>query len=439
MTSRSKACARKTFSMFRRCQVPTQTPKKMLSSVSHKKRAFILPRVFSKVGLVPGVLMLIFVSAMTTWSAYVVGTFKLRHPEVHSIADAGYILGGHIGQEVLGVVYTFYMLSVCAGGLLGFSTALNAVSNHSACTVWFVLVSAVITYIFAIIRTIGKLSFLGWIGVASSLIAVTTTAIVIALQNKPSASRHTDYGLATFHIFGRPSLVDATHALGSIVFAYGGVPAFFTVVAEMREPKKFHRVVLFCQGFTTGTYLLVGLVIYIFCGDVVLSPALKSAGPVFKKVCYSLASPAIIIGSIIYLHLAAKYIFVRVLRGGPHLTTNSVKHWVTWISSVTACLVVAFFVAQAVSVSEHLVGFVGALFGSLMSINIMGMMWLYDNLHRRHCEQTWRFRGLVAWNIFMIVGGLFICIAGTYGSVALMIVAHRGKALPIFRCSDNSI
>jgi hypothetical protein len=38
-------------------------------------------------------------------SDYIVGCFKLRHPEVYGIDDAGGIMFGRIGKEVLGVVF----------------------------------------------------------------------------------------------------------------------------------------------------------------------------------------------------------------------------------------------------------------------------------------------------------------------------------------------
>ena len=37
---------------------------------------------FSTVGLIPGILMLVVIAIMTSWSSYIVGRFKLRHPEV---------------------------------------------------------------------------------------------------------------------------------------------------------------------------------------------------------------------------------------------------------------------------------------------------------------------------------------------------------------------
>ena len=51
--------------------------------------------------------------------------------------------------------------------MLGVSFALNAVSLHGTCTAVFVVVSALIAFGLASIRTLGKISWLAWVGMAS--------------------------------------------------------------------------------------------------------------------------------------------------------------------------------------------------------------------------------------------------------------------------------
>lgn len=47
-----------------------------------------------------------------------VGKFKLRHPDVYSVADVGYMLGGRVGQEFVAIAYWLYMTCVVGSGLL---------------------------------------------------------------------------------------------------------------------------------------------------------------------------------------------------------------------------------------------------------------------------------------------------------------------------------
>lgn len=48
--------------------------------------------------------------------------------------------------------------------MLSISIALNAISTHATCTAVFVAVAAIIVFIFASIRTLGRISWLAWVG-----------------------------------------------------------------------------------------------------------------------------------------------------------------------------------------------------------------------------------------------------------------------------------
>lgn len=130
-----------------------------------------IPAVFHSLGLVPGVIVILVIAAMTSWSNYIVGTFKLRHPDVYGIDDVGRKLFGRIGYEVFGVTFALYWIFVAGSGMLGISTALNALSSHGTCTAVFVAVAAIAGFGLGSIQTLGKISWLAWIGVVSILSA----------------------------------------------------------------------------------------------------------------------------------------------------------------------------------------------------------------------------------------------------------------------------
>lgn len=64
-----------------------------------------IPSVFDTLGLVPGIICLLFIAFLTGWSAWVIGDFKLRHPEVYSIDDVGQLLFGKPGRIIVGIIY----------------------------------------------------------------------------------------------------------------------------------------------------------------------------------------------------------------------------------------------------------------------------------------------------------------------------------------------
>jgi hypothetical protein len=145
----------------------------------------------------------------------------------------------------------------------------------------------------------------------------------------------------------------------------------------MRNPKDYPKALAMCQTFVTLSYLVsrfcglhrlgwslltfilpatqvIGGVVYHYCGQYVASPALGSAGPLLKKICYGLALPGLAVGMVLNTHLPAKYsesrsnmpnvvsamqaltpppppVFVRLLRNSRHLSENTPRHWIFWL------------------------------------------------------------------------------------------------------------
>ena len=64
-----------------------------------------IPQVFHSLGLIPGVICLLVIATMTSWSNYIVGVFKLRYPDVYGIDDVGRKLFGRVGYEFFGITF----------------------------------------------------------------------------------------------------------------------------------------------------------------------------------------------------------------------------------------------------------------------------------------------------------------------------------------------
>ncbi|RAK77482.1 uncharacterized protein BO72DRAFT_527637 [Aspergillus fijiensis CBS 313.89] len=399
-----------------------------------------IPQVYDTLGLIPGVICVCAIAAITTWSDYVIGTFKLRHPEVYAIDDAGELIFGRLGREVLGVGVCIYWIFCTGSGLLSTSIGLNAVSAHGTCTAVFVAVSAISAYCLASIRTLGRIKWTAWAGVGSILTAVLMVTIAVALQDRPSTAPQTGAWKSDYKLVGRPSFVKAITAVSSVVYAFAGTPGFFPIAAEMRNPALYTRALLICQTAVTATYISIGTVIYYFCGSYVASPALGSAGTLIKKVSYGIALPGLIASTIIVCHFASKYLFVRILRGSSHLTANTFTHWATWLSCTLAVTVSSYLIASGIPIFSDLVSLIGALLGTFMSFQPMGCMWLYDNWTRGREQPTLRWALLSMWSMLVIVLGAFLMVAGTYGSIENIIATSRQKESggSAWSCADNS-
>lgn len=114
-----------------------------------------------------------------------------------------------------------------------------------------------------------------------------------------------------YKLFGSPSFVEAMTAVSTITLAYAGAPAFFNVVSEMRDPHLFTRSLTICQVIVTAIYIVVGTVVYYYCGSHVASPALGSAGPLLKKISYGFALPGLCVSVVLFLHVSLRFILVH--------------------------------------------------------------------------------------------------------------------------------
>ena len=141
-----------------------------------------IPQVFESLGLIPGIICVVLIGSMITWANYIVGAFKLRHPAVYGIEDIGKLFLGRFGYEFFGWLFALCKCNcgiskwllieedwVCtaSASFIGLSTCFNAISSHGACTAIFVAVAAIIGFIFGSIQTLGRISWLAWVGITS--------------------------------------------------------------------------------------------------------------------------------------------------------------------------------------------------------------------------------------------------------------------------------
>ena len=64
-----------------------------------------IPAVLDVLGMVPGVICLLIVGIITTWTNYMIGQFKLNHRSVYSIDDMGEKALGRFGKEFFAGAY----------------------------------------------------------------------------------------------------------------------------------------------------------------------------------------------------------------------------------------------------------------------------------------------------------------------------------------------
>lgn len=261
--------------------------------------------------------------------------------------------------------------------------------------------------------------------------------IAVGVQDRPNDAPQEGPWDKDFKIFNKTDFAGGISAVATILFAAAGTPTYFGIISEMREPRLYHRAMLINQTFVTLVYIIIGSIVYWYCGQYVSQPSLGSAGHVMKKICYGLSIPGLFFSVILWIHIPAKFIFVRLLRGSKHLTSNSPTHWMTWLLASFACTTIAYIIGSAIPILNSIISLVGALIAPTLCVTPFGVMWLHDNVKGRNWTQlsTWK-KVNALWAVAVVCIGIFITGAGTYGAV-MTIIAQPGGGSP-WSCADNS-
>lgn len=332
------------------------------------------------------------------------------------------VLGGPILREITGFLFLVAYVLCSGSGILGVSIAFNALSNHGACTIWFSFTAAVLVIATASVRKFQQIAWLTWAGFISIFMAVFIVVIAVTTLDRPAAAPQTgDYDLG-YAVIAYPTFAVGMTASATIFVSTAGTSAFLPVISEMRHPKDFRKALFLCMGICNAAYLSLSLVVFRWCGKWVASPSLGSAGPTIKKVSYGIGLIGLIVSGCLYLHVAAKYLFVRILRNSPHLQTNSIVHWVTWLSCTIGLGSLAWILAEAIPIFNYLIALTGSICFAPLAIALPGGLWLYDHGAYRSGSIGQKAMYWAHWLLPLI--GAFLCVGGTYGVVKSIINAY---------------
>ncbi|KAL1303747.1 hypothetical protein AAFC00_007090 [Neodothiora populina] len=384
-----------------------------------------LPGVLAKVGLVGGLISIVALGIVTTYSGYVLWQFRMRYPHITNYGDVGGVLLGPIGKEVFGAAYIIYCIFCMASHLLTFTIAMNVLTQHATCTIVWGVVGLVIFTILSIPRTLKNVSFLSIISFTSIVSAVMIT--MVALGVSPQAAQN--MMKASYH----PTFSSAFNSISNVVFAYGGHVAWISFISELRDPKEFPKSLILLQTVDISLYIVAATVIYRYAGENVTSPALSSNSPIVRKVAWGIALPTIIIAGVIFAHVTAKYVYLRMFAGSKYLHSRGLVATGSWIGLATLVWVIAWIIAESIPNFSDLLGIISALFASWFSYGLPGICWFYLNWHDgwfNTAKKIW----LSMCNLVLIILGFIICGVGLYASGYQMSIDTTGKS---WSCADN--
>ncbi|RMY02963.1 hypothetical protein D0868_07707 [Hortaea werneckii] len=312
---------------------------------------------------------------------------------------------------------------LCSGsGIVGVSIGLNALSTHAACTVWWAFLATMVVSGTASVRKFHQIGWLTWAGFISIFAAVLIVVIAVTTRNRPAAAPATgEYDLG-FYAVAYPSFAAGMVAACTVFVSSAGTSAFLPVISEMKNPRDFGKALFLCMSLITAASLAFSLVVYRWYGQWVASPSLGSAGQTVKMVAYGVGLVGLIVSACLYLHVAAKYCFVRVLRRTRHLQENTITHWVTWLGLTFGRGALAFALAMAIPIFQYLIALTGSICFAPLALSLPGWLWIYD--HKSWYKGSALQQAAFCFHAFLIPLGLFILVGGTYGLVEEIIQAY---------------
>ncbi|OCH96560.1 amino acid transporter [Obba rivulosa] len=386
-----------------------------------------LPNAMAVVGIVPSLILTIFFGVFGLFTAKLLIDFKLNHPNVHTMGDAGDIIFGPVGREVLGLGTLIFSIFATGSELLSGQLALTELSNNGLCATFLLLIFSAVTFVISLPRTLGRLS---WLGLFSALF-ITLCGILAMVGSRIDAVPG-----RIINATASASFFDAFLAITGPVFAYAGHFMFFILISEMTRPQDAMKAAWVLQVFSTIFYAVFSVVVYVYLGSTVASPSLLSLSPVWSKITFAVGLGNFLLSGALYSHVAAKLVFVRLFRSSRHLYSHTVTGWSVWTLLCFACTAAAFVLATAVPVFSDFVGIAASLFASWYTYGIAGFFWLHDAYHLGNGWEELKRRWIgTTLAILTILAGAFICVAGTYVSIKLIVEAYQsGLAGKPFAC-----
>ncbi|KAH7882791.1 transmembrane amino acid transporter protein-domain-containing protein [Phlebopus sp. FC_14] len=388
-----------------------------------------LPSALAVVGIVPALVLIIFLGLFGLFTAKLLIDFKSNHPGVHNMGDAGLLMWDSLAREVLSAGTIIFAISGTGSLLLTGQQALSTLSDSRICSVYWVIICGVVTLTISLPRTLNRLTWLAF--VSGFTITLSGVVAMIGAAMNPVSGRILDVTIQT-------NFYEAFLAVTNPVFAYAGHFIFFILISEMRRPQDAMKAACCLQGFATTFYVVFSIVMYAYIGNGVQSPALLSLPPNWAKASFAIALVNFLITGGILIHTAAKTLFIRLFRRSSHLYSHTILGWAVWCALCFTGVFIAVLFAVAVPIFSYLIGISASLFAAWYTYGLAGFFWIHDTYHLKGGSAAfWKRPFGTALAMLTVLAGAFICIAGTYVSIKLIADAYAaGLVGKPFSCSS---
>ncbi|KAK2011647.1 transmembrane amino acid transporter [Colletotrichum eremochloae] len=388
-----------------------------------------LPAAFATLGMVAGVILSLGLGLIAIYTSDVVGQVKIKFPHVSHYADAGQLMFGRWGYEIIGAMFALQLTFLVSSHTLTGAIAFGNITDNGACSIVFSVVSAIILLILAIPPSFAEVAILGYIDFVSIILAIGITIIATGV-NKGEITT------AAWSAWPKEGVTfaEAFIAITNIVFAYSFAICQFSFMDEMHTPKDYVKSIWALGLIEIFIYTVTGALIYAFVGQEVKSPALLSAGHTISKVAFGVALPVIFISGSINTTVVGRYLHGRYFKDSIIRFINTKMGWITWLGLITFITVIAFIIAEAIPFFSELLSISSSLFISGFTFYFPALMWFMLIRDGSPFATQNLTRTILNGLVFII--GVIVLVCGTYASIVEIDLKFKnGKISSPFTCA----
>ncbi|KAN0065389.1 hypothetical protein ACQY0O_001225 [Thecaphora frezii] len=398
-----------------------------------------IPKVAVTIGVVPFLILSFFFAYLCWYTGILYYELKRHFPGVQNLQDAGSLMFGPYGGQILGFAQLIFSIFLQGNHVLLGAQAFDVLGWHS-CAIGLAAVFAVISFLFTLPRSYKLFAFLAFASFSSIFTVVVFAMITSGITGPTNVSP----GAPPISVkaFGPPDGMEVDFLTGflyvlNLFVSFGAIPSYLPILSEMKNPLDFKKSMVTLTVVQLVLYTIVGGVVYHNLGQYTTSPSLNSLSPLLAKIAYGLALPTIIIAGCESGQVAAKHIYVMVFRSRPrHIHESTTVGWVAWVVINAVTWTIAFILAELIPFFSSFLGLEAALFWSLFT-GISGVMWLY--LNQGQWTLTWRKTAGLIVALVVIVSSLILCVAGVWASaISIRDAYHTGSVGSPFSCQVGS-
>jgi len=412
------------------------------------------PWSYSILGLIPGLILTIFVSLTVAYTGCIIGDYCAKYPHIQSICD--------IGQHLFwGKKWAWYATAICfvlnntliqALHVLVGAKYLNTISNHGACSVAFAIVSAIICCLVSLPRTFSHMSFVGIFAACTMFIAVILSMTFSGVQSYPEGYKNDSPVEWNLWPAKGTTYVSGMSAMLNIVYTFVGQICYPSFISEMKNPKDFKKAIYVVTICEVIMFALAGSIIYVFVGnEYMTAPAFGSLNGVYKKIAFSFAIPTIIFLGALYSNVSSQFIFLKVFHNTRHKSEHTIKGWSFWIGLNVLFWTIAFIIAEVIPFFSDLLSLMSSLFDCWFGFVFWGVAFIrlkqtkykgqFSNTKEMFQLLTTREKIEYIICIILICIGIYILGPGTYASVDSIVLSYQDGSYTngVFTCASNGL